>query len=258
VLTTAQSLPFDVRLAPGALSDGGSCCIDIRSHQPNAVRLVESALHRFVALAQAGCLSGDSISPASSTIEAVAPQWRQDHQCVLDVTKSLVDERAVFCLVHLLIAVASESGIESVTISNASIAAGRGLTQLLSASDETPYPRRVLIPSFTIHDSKPEGGGFSLRVQFAEDIAAASQKVLNTQIASLCAAIANGAYVLDDLDISASYLEPHTSEVIAYSNVVEWAILKLVADQEAVLHALINLLDHHSLLMRRICHIDIY
>ena len=239
MIATAYQLPFKVEHSAAAmLLSGRPLSILVRTQAPDLEGLVGEALRRFTRIAAAGAFGSRNLAPWHTDFVALAQSSGDPRTIVVRADPCRVAPEAWIILCHLLLKVHRRVSIEAVEVLADMDAAPVSLTQ---AAAESTYPSVFESLPFALHDTQPEGGGYSLFMTLASPLTANHEATLNDWLDAWVQVVGNGGFGLAPIDPTADYVEPYGEGVAAYDNIVEWAVFKLRADPVAAIDALLNL-----------------
>lgn len=240
-MITAYDLPFEVRYSSQRMfsSDQSVDLICTLFSRPiSAGNTISQIVELFEALGRTGALAGESIQPWKSelNIEQLTngSGLLRKFRCI----ESQIDDNALIVLAHLLMARQEEIFLRSLEICVAGEIAKIRLhcdPNVLST-----YPKTYGSLPFSLSDSEPESGAYTLTGELIEPLKPENAEELDKALRVWTRAVLAGGYGLAPIPPLESYVEPDDQYVTFFGSTIEWTIFKLRADP-ACLCGLINI-----------------
>jgi hypothetical protein len=239
-MKTAYQLPFGVTYPTRAFFASGhdvSLVVRLHDHAPaDSAALIAGAVASFIDLVGTGALAGEVIKPWQSgvtTCRLVTATPPDEVSFTLEGCQ--FDDAGLMVLCDLLLHERNAPLVQSVAVRMHGVP-----NQPLACDPDalSDYPARFARLPFPLEDEDPEGGAYSLAIEFASPLDDATRAVLRRTLDTWTAVVLAGGFALAPIPPSQNYVEPD-NPFVEYDATVEWTVFKLLASGAAV-DALVN------------------
>jgi len=234
-MTTAYTLPFEVKYAPGPMfSSGGTIEViaDIKYRLGFDQKAAGQILDVFTRLARIGALAGKDIEPWWAELQSELPRFSGGQEIYFTFLNCSVDERALVVLTHLFLARQKEVPLLSLELAPPTARA----MQILQSdpSELSTYPEIYKRLPFTFENEEPESGGYTFTAELKQPLKAQYAETLQNALIFWTEAVLAGAYGLAPIPPEECYIEPYEEYVTSFGTTVEWTVFKVRADPACI------------------------
>jgi hypothetical protein len=239
-MKTAYQLPFDVTYPSAAFFASGHDVMVVVRLNDNAPSdgpaRIAAAVAAFIELVETGALAGEVIKPWQSSVAACRLMTASPPgEVSFTLEQCQFDDAGLMVLCDLLLHERNAPLVRSLAVRMAGVP-----NQPLASDPEalSDYPARFARLPFPLEDEDPEGGAYSLGIEFASPLDDATRAVLRRTLHTWTAVVLAGGFALAPIPPAQNYVEPD-NPFVEYDSTVEWTVFKLRASGAAV-DALVN------------------